>query len=68
MKKIIKKLDLSKETVSYLNNHLPANGDAKLMAMMGGSIDPFAPGPYISKTRGTIYHCPSYPNYCPPEN
>jgi hypothetical protein len=60
MKKIIKKLDLSKETVSFLTQQ-PSNGnnDPKLIAMMGGS--------YISKTRGTIYHCPSYPFSCPPE-
>jgi hypothetical protein len=59
MKKVIKKLDLSKETVSFLNNqHLPANGsnDPRLAEMMGGS--------YISKTKGTIYHCPSYPFAC----
>jgi hypothetical protein len=61
MKKVIKKLDLNKETVSFLNNqHLPGNGnDPKLIAMMGGDSTP-----YISKTRGTIYHCPSYPFAC----
>ena len=62
MKKVIKKLDLNKETVSFLNNqHLPntGNNDPKLIAMMGGSESP-----YISRTRGTIYHCPSYPFAC----
>ena len=62
MKKIIKKLDLSKETVSFLNSQQPnanGNNDPKLAAMMGGDSTP-----YISKTRGTIYHCPSYPFAC----
>lgn len=56
MKKVIKKLDLNKETVSFLNNQHPNHNDPKLIAMMGGS--------YISKTKGTIYHCPSYPFAC----
>ena len=61
MKKIIKKLELGKETVSYLNNQ-PGN-DAKLVAVKGG-LDPYDQSPYISQTRGTIYHCPSYPFAC----
>jgi hypothetical protein len=49
MKKTKKKLSLHKETVSVLNTQ-------KLAAIAGGD--------YISKTRGTIYHCPSYPYAC----
>ena len=62
MKKIIKKLELGKETVSYLNQQ-PNEADAKLLALKGG-LDPYNESPYISKTRGTIYNCPSYPFHC----
>lgn len=52
MKKTKKKLQLHKETVSVLNSQKMAN-------IAGGDSTP-----YLSKTRGTIYHCPSYPNVC----
>jgi hypothetical protein len=52
MKKSKKKLQLNKETVSVLNNQ-------KMAAVAGGDSTP-----YLSKTRGTIYHCPSYPFAC----
>jgi hypothetical protein len=52
MKKSKKKLELNKETVSVLNKQ-------KMSLIAGGDSTP-----YISKTRGTIYHCPSYPNAC----
>jgi hypothetical protein len=52
MKKSKKKLQLHKETVTVLNNQ-------KMATIAGGDSTP-----YISKTRGTIYHCPSYPFYC----
>lgn len=52
MKKAKKKLQLNKETVTVLNNQ-------KMAAIAGGDSTP-----YLSKTRGTIYHCPSYPNHC----
>lgn len=49
MKKAKKKLTLSRETVSMLNKQ-------KMAAVAAGNS--------ISATRGTIYHCPSYPNAC----
>jgi hypothetical protein len=52
MRKNKKKLALNKETLSLLNKQ-------KMAAIAGGDSTP-----YISKTRGTIYHCPSYPNVC----
>jgi hypothetical protein len=52
MKKTKKKLQLHKETVSVLSSQKMAN-------VQGGDFTP-----YISKTRGTIYHCPSYPFHC----
>lgn len=52
MKKNIKKLKLNKETVTLLNNQ-------KMASVAGGDSTP-----YISATRGTIYHCKSYPNVC----
>lgn len=52
MKKAIKKLKLNKETVTLLTNQ-------KMSAIAGGDSTP-----YISATRGTIYHCKSYPNAC----
>lgn len=52
MKKNKKKLALNKETLSLLNKQ-------KMAAIAGGDSTP-----YLSKTRGTIYHCPSYPNVC----
>lgn len=52
MKKTKKKLQLHKETVTVLNKQ-------KMSKIEGGDSTP-----YISKTRGTIYHCPSYPNVC----
>jgi len=52
MKKLKKKLQLNRETVTVLNNE-------KMATVAGGDSTP-----YLSKTRGTIYHCPSYPFYC----
>jgi hypothetical protein len=51
MKKPSKKLQLNKETVTTLTKQ-------KMVIIAGGSE------PSISATRGTIYHCPSYPNAC----
>jgi len=52
MKKERKKLKLNKETVTLLTHQ-------KMATLMGGDSTP-----YISATRGTIYHCKSYPNAC----
>jgi hypothetical protein len=52
MKKPSKKLQLNKETVTTLTKQ-------KMAIVAGGDSTP-----YISRTRGTIYHCPSYPNAC----
>jgi hypothetical protein len=52
MKKSKKKLQLNKETVTTLTKQ-------KMAIVAGGDSTP-----YISATRGTIYHCKSYPNYC----
>ena len=52
MKKKKKKLQLNRETVTVLNNE-------KMAGIGGGDSTP-----YISRTRGTIYHCPSYPFHC----
>jgi hypothetical protein len=52
MKKPKKKLQLNKETVTTLTKQ-------KMAIIAGGDTTP-----YISKTRGTIYNCPSYPFAC----
>jgi hypothetical protein len=52
MKKSKKKLQLNKETLTTLTKQ-------KMAIVAGGDSTP-----YISKTRGTIYHCPSYPFAC----
>jgi hypothetical protein len=52
MKKSKKKLQLNKETVTTLSKQ-------KMAIVAGGDSTP-----YISATRGTIYHCKSYPNVC----